>query len=150
MGAASWELIISMRDGEKLGLEQIRALVSASAEVAFEGQQRKEVYGWVERVLREQQYRQQGRAARGLLRQYVVKMTGLSRAQATRLMGRYLEQGTVSETKYCRHRFTQRYTRADMELLAACHQSSKNVVFWTREQPHPRRRRESSVGSSAK
>jgi hypothetical protein len=44
----------------------------------------------VERVLREQQYRQQGRAARGLLRQYVAKMTGLSRAQATRLIGRYL------------------------------------------------------------
>jgi hypothetical protein len=86
-----------MRDGEKIGLEQIRALVSASAEVAFEGQQRKEVYGWVERVLREQQYRQQGRAARGLLRQYVVKMTGLSRAQATRLIGRYLEQGTVAK-----------------------------------------------------
>src|SRR5579875_1148391 len=116
-----------MRDGEKLGLEQIRALVSASAEVAFEGQQRKEVYGWVERVLREQQYRQQGRAARGLLRQYVVKMTGLSRAQATRLMGRYLEQGTVSETKYCRHRFTQRYTRADMELLAAVDEAHETL-----------------------
>jgi len=35
-----------MRDGEKSGLEQIRALVSASAEMAFEGQQRREVYGW--------------------------------------------------------------------------------------------------------
>jgi hypothetical protein len=54
-----------MRDGEKIGLEQIRTLVSASAEVAFKGQQRKEVYGWVERVLREQQYRHQSRAARG-------------------------------------------------------------------------------------
>ena len=37
------------KHGEKLGLEQIRALMSASAEVGFEGQQRKEVYGWVER-----------------------------------------------------------------------------------------------------
>jgi transposase InsO family protein len=116
-----------MRDGEKLGLEQIRALVSASAEVAFEGQQRKEVYGWVERVLREQQYRQQGRAARGLLRQYVVQMTGLSRAQATRLIGRYLEQGTVAETRYRRHRFTQRYTRADVELLAAVDEAHETL-----------------------
>jgi transposase len=116
-----------MRDGEKLGLEQIWALVSASAEVAFEGQQRKEVYSWVERVLREQGYRQQGRAARGLLRQYVAKMTGLSRAQATRLIGRYLEQGAVPETKYRRHRFTQRYTRADVELLAAVDEAHETL-----------------------
>jgi hypothetical protein len=40
-GPASWELIISMRDGAKLSLEQIRALASASAEVAFAGQKRR-------------------------------------------------------------------------------------------------------------
>ena len=52
-----------------------------------------EVYSWVEQVLRQQEYAQQGRAARGLLRRYVAKMTGLSRAQVTRLIGRYRASG---------------------------------------------------------
>jgi hypothetical protein len=43
----------------------------------------------MERVLRQQQYSQQGRAARGLLRRYLEKMTGFSRAQVTRLIARY-------------------------------------------------------------
>jgi transposase InsO family protein len=44
---------------------------------------------------------------------------GLSRAQVTRLIGRYLECGEVKEPRYQRHRFAARYTRADVELLAA-------------------------------
>ena len=57
----------------------------------------------------------------------MAKMTGLSRAQARRWIGRYLEQGTVSETRYRRHRFTQRYTRADVELLAAVDEAHETL-----------------------
>jgi len=35
------------------------------------------VYAWMETVLRQQQYGQQGRTARGLLRHHLEKMTGL-------------------------------------------------------------------------
>jgi len=73
----------------------------------------------VERVLVQQEYAQQGKAARGLLRRYVEKMTGLSRAQVTRLIGRYSSSGRVRPTVYRRRRFPQRYTRADIELLAS-------------------------------
>jgi len=53
------------------------------------------VYGWVELVLRQQDYQRQGNAARGLLRRYGETMTGLSRAQATRLIGRHLATGAL-------------------------------------------------------
>ena len=72
----------------------------------------------METGLRQQQYGQQGRKARGLLRRYLEKMTGLSRAQVTRLIARYRASGTVQLVPYRRHRFAQRYTRADIELLA--------------------------------
>src|ERR1017187_5538645 len=49
-------LIISMQDGEKLSLEQIRAFLEASEEVAFEGKRRAEVYDWITRLLRRQDY----------------------------------------------------------------------------------------------
>lgn len=59
------------------------------------------------------------RSSRGLVRRYVEKMTGLSRAQSTRLITRYLAGEEVTPKPYRRHRFPQRYTRGDIELLAA-------------------------------
>ena len=45
-------------------------------------------------------------------------MTGRSRAQVTRLIGRYLEHSEVKESSQRRHRFPSRFTSADVELLA--------------------------------
>ena len=111
--------MISVHEAENLGLEQIAAFLEASDEIRFTGEKRETVYAWIETVLRQQQYRQQGRPARGLLRRYIEKMTGLSRAQVTRLVARYQSGGTVQAVAYRRHRFAPRYTRADIELLAA-------------------------------
>ena len=108
-----------MQEGEKLSLEQIRAFLEASDAVAFRGAQRSEVYEWVNRTLREQGYEQLGRGGKGMVRAYVMKMTGLSRAQVTRLIGVYLGGEAVQLRGYRRHRFASRYTRADSELLAA-------------------------------
>ena len=107
-----------MRNGERLGPEQIRAFLEATDEVQFEGANRAEVYGWVSRTLCEQEYWKQSKATKGLLRRYLEKMTGLSRAQVTRLIAAYVETGRVEESRYRRHRFAQRYGSADIGLLA--------------------------------
>ena len=116
-----------MQQAEKLSLEQIRAFLEASEEVHFEGQKREEIYGWISRTLQVHSYGQQSRGKCGLLRRYVEKLTGLSRAQVTRLIGRYLNGGEVKERSYRRHRFRQRYTRADMELLAAVDEAHETL-----------------------
>ena len=107
-----------MQDSEQLSLEQIQALLGASEEVRFKGKQREEVYDWMTRLMRQQGYRRQGKAVRGLLRRYMEKMTGRSRAQVTRLIGRYLKNSEVKEAVYSRNRFQSRFTQADIELLA--------------------------------
>ena len=84
---ACWGLTISMKTEGPMSLEQIRAFVEASQEVRFEGADRKEVYDWVRKTLVGREYHTQGKAAKGLLRAYVGKMIGLSRAQVTRLIG---------------------------------------------------------------
>lgn len=86
-----------MQQAEKLSLEQIRAFLEASEDVHFEGEKREEIYNWINGALQAHGYRQQNRGNRGLLRRYVEKLTGLSRAQVTRLSGRYLESGEVKE-----------------------------------------------------
>ena len=104
-----------------------RGLLQASEAIHFRGQNRQQVYAWIEQVLRQQQYRRQGRKARGLVRRYLEKMTGLSRAQVTRLIGRYQASRTVQAASYRRHRFAQRYTRADIELLAAVDEAHETL-----------------------
>jgi len=116
-----------MKNGERLSLEQIQAFLEASEEFRFEGSKRKEVYEWVTRTLVEHEYSGQPRQAKGLLRQYIGKMTGLSRAQVTRLIGRYHESGMVKERGYRRHQFMRRYTPADIELLAAVDEAHETL-----------------------
>lgn len=82
-----------MQEAEQLGLDQIRAFLEASQGIRFEGKTREQIYTWVEKVLVHHDYQQQGRGARGLLRRYLEKMTGLSRAQVTRLIERYRQGG---------------------------------------------------------
>jgi hypothetical protein len=108
--------MISVHEAEKLSLQEIEQFLLAAKEVRFEASQREEIYGWVERLLCQQEYARQGRRARGLLRRYLGKMTGLSRAQLTRLVGRYLATGRVRISASRRHRFPTRYTRADIDL----------------------------------
>lgn len=101
-----------------MSLEQIRAFVEGSSEIEFKGRNREEVYGWVNEVLRHQRYEDLGRSGKGLVRAYIAKMTGLSRAQAARLIGQYCRGEEVKPKAYRRHRFASRYTREDIELLA--------------------------------
>ena len=108
-----------MQAGGKFSLEQIRAFLEASDGLGFKGRKREEVYGWVNQTLGQQGYQELKRSSRGLLRRYLEKMTGLSRAQMTRLITAYLAGEEVQPKPYRRHRFAQRYTRADIDLLAA-------------------------------
>ena len=116
-----------MHEAEKLSLEAIGRFVEASEELRFTSQDRQQVYGWVEQVLVQQEYTQQGKAARGLVRRYIEKMTGMSRSQVTRLIARYAATGGVRPTVYRRRRFPDRYTRADIELLASVDEAHETL-----------------------
>jgi transposase InsO family protein len=130
-GRSWWVVNIRMDDREKLSLESISRFVAASEGVRFEAEDRQQLYGWVERVLVGQGYALQGKESRGLLRRYIEKMTGLSRAGSggtpTRLIARYTASGRVQVTVYRRRRFTQLYTRADIELPASVDEAHETL-----------------------
>jgi hypothetical protein len=71
-----------MDDAEKLSLESIGQFVTASEDIRFEAQDRQQLYDWVEQVLVGREYGQLGKAARGLVRRYIEKMSGLSRRRS--------------------------------------------------------------------
>ena len=108
-------------------MEQIRSLVAASEGLRFESENRRQMYAWVESVLIEHSYAKLGKVARGLLRRYIETMTGLSRAQVTRLIAGYMACGQVRVATYVRHRFEPRYTPADTELLASIDEAHETL-----------------------
>ena len=107
--------------------EQMRAFLEASAGIGFEGRNRKEIYDWVRETLIGQQYAIRGKADKGLVRSYVGKMTGLSRAQVTRLIEQYGDTGHITQKIYRRCRFPSVYSRADIELLAGVDEAHETL-----------------------
>jgi transposase InsO family protein len=119
--------MISVLGAEKLSLVEIEAFLAASDSVRFVGSSRVELYKWVERLLCHHEYPLQGRRSKGLLRAYVERMTGFSRAQSTRLIGGYVKAGRIAPKPSLRPRFQRRYTAADVELLASVDEAHERL-----------------------
>lgn len=116
-----------MDDSQATSLDQIRAMVAANSVVRFAGQRRQETYEWVERTLVRHEYAGLRRPDKGVLRLYVAQMTGLSRAQVTRLITGFRETGRVIAAPYQRTRFPTIYIAADVELLAYVDRAHGNL-----------------------
>lgn len=116
-----------MDDTKWMSLEQVRAFLAGAEPVEFTARGRTEVYMWVERMLVHYEYACRGKADKGLLRCYAGKMTGLSRAQVTRLIAAYTATGRVKASEYKRHQFAARYTKGDVTLLAYVDKAHGNL-----------------------
>ena len=116
-----------MNDSKTASLEQIRAFLAGSAEMQFSAQGREEVYGWVQRTLVQHEYAGLDKPSKGLVRLYLTHVTGLSRAQITRLIGQQVRTGSVKAAAYRRRRFPQRYTASDIGLLAYVDKAHGNL-----------------------
>ena len=107
-----------MQNADVLTQEQIQEFLKGSRAVEFTGQDRAELYGFVQRVLVAQEYPVQRKKERGAIRAYLSKVTGLSLPQMTRLIRQYREEGVVAAVAYRRRRFPTKYTARDVALLA--------------------------------
>jgi len=107
-----------MRGVEKLSPEQMRAFLEGSEGVGFRAASGAEVYEWTKKTLCEQEYARLSREGKGLVKRYIAKMTGRSRAQVTRMIRQYLDSGTVQSRRGRGKRFAARYSDADVALLA--------------------------------
>ena len=111
-------MTIQMEDPEKMSLEQMKAWVASSRAVRFSIEGREALYRLLVRVLKNQRYAELGREQRGIVRRFLAKLTGRSRAQITRLIGQWMEARTIEAKRPARRRFPSRYTDEDAKLLA--------------------------------
>ena len=109
---------VTMQHAERLTLAEMREFLDASSNLSFVGAGRKQIYGLLEGALRAQKYLELSKKDKGIVRRYLVKISGLSKAQITRLIARWRERGVIEPRASRRHRFPHRYTPADIQLLA--------------------------------
>ena len=111
-------MTIIMQNLERLSLDEMQEFIEGSGGVGFAADGREAVYGFIERLLKAQQYRRLSKGQKGIVRRFLAKITGLSRAQVTRLIAGWRRTRRVKAKAPCRRRFARRYTDRDIVLLA--------------------------------
>lgn len=111
-------MVTLMNDDELTTLEQVRGFVDGTHPVTFEIRGKDACYAWIERTLLRFRYRRLSRAEKGLLVGYLMKVSGYSRQQITRLIRQYHEDGRIRRRQRTVNGFARRYTAEDIRLLA--------------------------------
>ena len=111
-------MTIIMDDTQVTTVEQIRDVLAGARAIAFKATDRRERYEWVESVLKRFCYFKLRRNGKGLVKAYLIRLSGFSRAQLTRLVTICLLKGAIRPSKTRRNCFHVKYTAVDRELLA--------------------------------
>jgi len=100
-------------------LDDIAAFLAGTVETSLKLQGGKDdVYTWIERTLVRFRYLWRNKRDKGLIRAYIMRLTGYSKAQLTRLITQYRATGHIRRQQRTTKGFESRYTREDVRLLA--------------------------------
>tara|TARA_A100001037_G_scaffold273962_1_gene271285 strand:+ start:142 stop:1386 length:1245 start_codon:yes stop_codon:yes gene_type:complete len=100
-------------------ISELEAFLSGSQAVAFSVANGKdETYAWIQRTLIKFDYMRLKRSERGVLIQFLCKISGYSRQQITRLVKQYRDTGQLTRRQKTVNGFTRKYTNSDIKLLA--------------------------------
>lgn len=112
-------MIVTLQTAGLQTLAQVRAFVEGNQPVSFILTDRPSAYTWMADTLKRFSYQRCARPDKGLLRRYLAKVTGLSRAQVTRAITQFCRAGVIEDRRKAPVRpFVTRYTAEDIRLLA--------------------------------
>lgn len=111
-------ITLTMDDRQLYTIPQVEQFTAGTAAVEFAGASRKEKYAWIAATLIRFRYRKLRKKERSSVKQFIMKTTGYSDIQTKRLIGQYLNRGTVLLSAKAKHRFPTLYTPDDVALLA--------------------------------
>lgn len=112
-------MIVTLKTQGLQTLEQVRAFLEGTQFLGFTVSAREAAYDWIAAELRRFKYTRLGKADKGLVRRYLERVTGISRAQMSRLIAQYRDTGRISDRRGPPATpFTRHYTNEDVRLLA--------------------------------
>ena len=112
--------ITIMNNSTKLNIEQIKEFLKSSDQFQFKSVSKQERNEWIPDLIRQHKYYKCKKKQKTVLRRYMIKMTGLSKSQLTRLIDEYKTRGTLGprDEPSKRNTFEKTYTKSDIELIA--------------------------------
>jgi hypothetical protein len=112
-------MIVTLHTQKLKTLAQVQAFVSSNEAISFTLTDRVAAYGWMADTLKQFHYARCSRVDKGVLRQYLCKVTGFSRAQVARCIRQFTEGGVIQDRRRAPAMpFVRRYTTEDIRLLA--------------------------------
>ena len=111
-------MTISMQDNSLVSVAQLREFVKLSKSAVFQSTNRNEAYEWIGRTLGKFRYHAETKKNKGVIKQYIMTMTGYSETQIDRLIRRKKEIGMVIPKERTQPTFPRVYTPEDVVLLA--------------------------------
>jgi hypothetical protein len=111
-------MTITMNDDGVSSMTQLAELIRLGNAVAFEKKDRVETYAWIEAVLTRFRYFGETKKNKGIVKAWIVKMTGYSDEQVDKLIRKKKNTGKVLLARRTQHTFPKVYTVHDIALLA--------------------------------
>ncbi len=111
-------MTITMNDKGVTDIAQLAELIRLGNAVEFGKKDRAETYAWIEEVLTRFRYFRESKKGRGIVKRYLVTMTGYSGGQIDKLIRKKRDTGRVFLARRTQHSFPRIYTAEDVALLA--------------------------------
>ena len=112
-------MIVTLHTQELQTLPQVQVFVSSNEALTLTLTDRIAAYNWMSDTLKQFHYGRCTRADKGVLRQYLLKVTGFSRAQVGRCIKQFIDAGAIRDRRRAPAvPFARRYTTEDIRLLA--------------------------------
>lgn len=96
----------------------LRMFIQGTLPITFSPLRKEDRSKWIRSTLVRFKYLVLSREEKGIVRRYLMKVAGMSRAQIARHIAAYCDKKPI-DAPYVRHQPFQRYARSDIELLAA-------------------------------
>lgn len=111
-------MTINMTDDHVESVAQLKELVKLGRCVRFESREVEETYEWIGRTLGRFRYFRESKKNRGIVKEYLMTMTGYSESQIDKLIRRKKDIGSVVLKTRTQYTFPKIYTPSDIVLLS--------------------------------
>jgi len=107
-----------MDDDNLVSVAQLKEFAKLTNGAKFKSKDKKETYEWVDKTLGKFRYRNETKKNRGIVKKYIINMTGYSEGAVDKMIARKKEIGKVFLKERTQNTFETFYTREDIALLA--------------------------------
>ena len=111
-------MTMDMDDNHIMSVAQLTELVKLGNCVKFKSCKKEETYEWIGRTLGRFRYSSESKKNKGIIKKYIVLMTGYSDDQIDKLIKRKKDTGRVFLLERTQHKFPTYYEAKDVALLA--------------------------------